>query len=163
MEKCESVVTQSCPTLCDPVDCSPPDSSVHGIFQARILEWVAILFYKRSSRPMDPTQVSRIAGRLFTIWATREARPEQKSILIFSPKLSSAPISTQAPHTPKPARTELSSQPQSLRWPGLSEYLSNRPPSSPALWGWRGAWVWGLAAVSDEVQISLMQNVCATK
>ena len=42
--KSESEVAQSCPTLCDPVDCSPPGSSVHGILQARILEWVAISF-----------------------------------------------------------------------------------------------------------------------
>ena len=44
----ESEVTQSCPTLCDPVDCSPPRSSVHGIFQARVLEWVAISFSKNA-------------------------------------------------------------------------------------------------------------------
>ena len=43
------VCAQSCPTLCDPVDCSPPDSSVHGIFQARILEWVAISSFRASS------------------------------------------------------------------------------------------------------------------
>ena len=43
------LVTQSCPTLCDPMDCSPPDSSVHGILQARILEWVAIPFSRGSS------------------------------------------------------------------------------------------------------------------
>ena len=48
----ESEVTQSCPTLCDPVDCSPPGSSVHGILQARVLEWVAISF----SRGLFPTQ-----------------------------------------------------------------------------------------------------------
>ena len=42
--KSESEVTQSCPTLCDPMDCSLPGSSVHGIFQARVLEWVAIAF-----------------------------------------------------------------------------------------------------------------------
>ena len=45
------LVAQLCLTLCDPIDCSPPDSSVHGILQARILEWVAIPFSKRSSRP----------------------------------------------------------------------------------------------------------------
>ena len=45
----EREVTQSCPTLCDPVDCSPPGSSVHGILQARILEWVAISFSRGSS------------------------------------------------------------------------------------------------------------------
>ena len=66
-------IAQSCPTLCDPVDCSLPGSSVHGILQARILEWVAISFSRGSSRPGDQTRVSRIAGRRFTIWATREA------------------------------------------------------------------------------------------
>ena len=67
-----SEVSQSCPTLCDPVDCSLPGSSVHGIFQARVLEWIAISFSRGSSQPRDRTQVSCIAGRRFTIWATRE-------------------------------------------------------------------------------------------
>ena len=70
--KKESGVAQSCPTLCDPMDCSPPGSSVHGILQARILEWVAISFSRRSSQPRDRTRISRIVGRRFTIWATRE-------------------------------------------------------------------------------------------
>ena len=65
-------VTQSCPTLCGPMDCSLPGSSVHGIFQARILEWVAISFSRGSSQTRDWTLVSRIVGRHFTIWATRE-------------------------------------------------------------------------------------------
>ena len=67
------VVAQSCLTLCDSLDCSLPDSSVHGISQARILEWVPIPFSRGSSLPRDQTCVSRIAGRFFTIWATREA------------------------------------------------------------------------------------------
>ena len=54
----ESEVAQSCPNLCDPVDCSSPGSSVQGIFQARILEWVAISFSRGSSWPRDWTQVS---------------------------------------------------------------------------------------------------------
>ena len=66
-----SEATQSCPTLCDPMDCSPPDSSVHGIFQARILEWVAISFSRGSSQAKDRSRVSRIEGRCFTVWATR--------------------------------------------------------------------------------------------
>ena len=49
----ESEVAQLFPTLCDPVDCSPPCSSVHGIFQARVLEWVAISFSRGSSQPRD--------------------------------------------------------------------------------------------------------------
>ena len=68
----ESEVTQSCPTLCDPMDCSLPGYSVHGILQARILEWVAISFSKWASWPKDWTQVSYIADRFFIIWATRE-------------------------------------------------------------------------------------------
>ena len=63
-----SVVSDSC----DPMDCSPPGSSVHGIFQARILEWLAISSSRRSSWPRDWTQVSHVAGRCFTIWATRQ-------------------------------------------------------------------------------------------
>ena len=68
-----SEAARSCPTLCDPMDCSLPGSPVHGIFQARVLEWVAISSSKVSSRPRDRTQVSCIAGRHFTVWATREA------------------------------------------------------------------------------------------
>ena len=58
-------VAQSCPTLCDPMDCSLSGSSVHGIFQARVLEWIAISFSRGSSRPRNRTRVSRIAGRRF--------------------------------------------------------------------------------------------------
>ena len=60
-------VTQSRPILCDPTDNSPPGSSVHGILQARILEWVASPFCRGSSRPRDQSRVSCIAGRFFTI------------------------------------------------------------------------------------------------
>ena len=63
----ESEVAQSCPTLCYPVDCSPPGSSVPGILQASILEWVAISFSRGSSRPRDRTQVSHIVGRCFNL------------------------------------------------------------------------------------------------
>ena len=56
-----------CPTLCDPVDCSLPGSSLHGILQARILEWVAISFLKGSSRPRDRTRVTHIACRRFNL------------------------------------------------------------------------------------------------
>ena len=65
------LVTQSCLLLCNPKDCSLPGSSVHGIFQARILEWVASSFSRGSSPPRDGTRVSHIAGRFFTVWATR--------------------------------------------------------------------------------------------
>ena len=67
------LVTKPCPTHWNSMDCSRPGSSVHGILQARILEWVAILFSRGSSLPRDWTHVSRIAGRFFTVWVTREA------------------------------------------------------------------------------------------
>ena len=66
--QCSVLAAQSCPTLCDPMDCSPPGSSVHGIFQARLLEWVAISFSRGSSWPRDGTWGSCTAG------ATREAQ-----------------------------------------------------------------------------------------
>ena len=66
----ESEVTQLCPTLCGPMDCSLPGSSVHRIFQAIVLEWIAISFSSGSSWPRDRTWVSRIVDRRFTIWAT---------------------------------------------------------------------------------------------
>ena len=68
------IVVHSCLTLCDPVDCNPPGYSVHGILQARILELVAMPSQRGSSLPRDQTQVSHIAVRFFTGWATREAR-----------------------------------------------------------------------------------------
>ena len=67
----EPEVAQSCLTLCDPVDCSLPDSSPHEIFQAMVLEWIAISFCKGSSQPRDWTWVSRIVDRRFTVWATK--------------------------------------------------------------------------------------------
>ena len=67
-----SEVIQLCPTLCDPMDCSPPCSSFHGIFQARVLEGVASSFSRGSSWHRVRTRVSCIVGRHFTLWATRE-------------------------------------------------------------------------------------------
>ena len=63
------LITQSCTTLSKSKDCSPPGSSVHGILQARILEWVSMPFSRGSSQPRDWTQVSHIADRFFTMWA----------------------------------------------------------------------------------------------
>ena len=67
------VCAKSCLTLCDPMDCSLPGSSVLGIFQARILEWVAISFFRASSWPRDQTHISCIGRRILYHWATREA------------------------------------------------------------------------------------------
>ena len=70
-----ALIAQSCLTLCDPVDCSPPASSVHGISQARILEWIAISFSRESFQPRDQTRLSCvfcIAGGFFTLSVIRE-------------------------------------------------------------------------------------------
>ena len=74
------LVTQSSLTLCNPRDCSPPGSSVHGILQTRILEWVAMPSSRGSSQPRNLTRVSCIAGGFFTRSATREAQ----SCYVFS-------------------------------------------------------------------------------
>ena len=73
MTQIRSEVAQSCPTLWSPMGGSLPGSFIHGIFQERVLGWVAISFSSGSSLSRDWTHVSHIAGRLFTIWATREA------------------------------------------------------------------------------------------
>ena len=66
-EKKESEVAQSCLTLCDPMDCSLPGSSIHEIFLARVLEWIGISFSKGSSQTRDQTWVSHIAARCFIV------------------------------------------------------------------------------------------------
>ena len=71
--KVKVLVAQSCLIYCNPMDCSPPGSSVHGILQAKMLEWVAMPFSRGSSQPRDWTWVSCIAGGFFIVWATREA------------------------------------------------------------------------------------------
>ena len=65
--KCVCAHTQCCLTLCDPIDCSLPGSSVHGIFQAIVLEWIAISFFREFSEPRARTQISRIVDRGFTV------------------------------------------------------------------------------------------------
>ena len=70
-------LAQLCPTLWDPMD-----YTVHGILQARILEWVAFPFSSGSSQPRDRTQVSHIAGRFFTSWAIREDLLENPQLIL---------------------------------------------------------------------------------
>ena len=85
-----SSVTQSCPTLCDPMDCSPPGSSIPGIFQARVLEWVAIAFSERIMKALD-LQLSQTEAVVYTyngillshkkttIWASPNEADEPKA------------------------------------------------------------------------------------
>ena len=78
------LVAQSCPALWDPMDYSLPGSFFHGIIQARILEWVAILFSRGSPQPRDRTQVYRITGGFFTNWATREDQSLSNNSVLFA-------------------------------------------------------------------------------
>ena len=86
MRRCACVCAkslQSCPTLCNPIDCSPPGSSVHGILQTRILEWVAKPFSRESSRlGIEPSSLMSpaLAGWFFTIRATWEAHARHISL-----------------------------------------------------------------------------------
>ena len=92
--KKESDVIQSCLTLWDPMGCSLPGSSNHGIFQAGIPEWVTISFSRGFSLPRDRTWVCHTAGRLFTVWATREA---QGRVVSNSLQLAMWTVALQAP------------------------------------------------------------------
>ena len=86
----EVKVAQLCPTLCNPMD-----YTVHGVLQARILEWIAFPFSRGSSQPRDQTQVTRIAGGFFTSWATRDAQDsswrQMSKRLLFLSQLSLGP------------------------------------------------------------------------
>ena len=87
ISKLKALVTQLCLTLCDPVNCSSP-SSVHGILQARILEWVAIPFSRGSSQLRDQTWVSCIVSRYFTTRASRGVLTEVISVLRMCREIS---------------------------------------------------------------------------
>ena len=87
------LVTQSCLALCNPMDCSLTGSSVNGILQARILEWVATSSSRGSSWPRDRTPVSCITGRFFTVWATREAQTLPDLVIINSAVMDSLILS----------------------------------------------------------------------
>ena len=87
-ESVKVLVPQSCPTLCNPTDCSPPGSTVHGIFQARMLEWVAISFTSDSSPHRDQTHVSCIAGGFFTT-----EPPGKPNLFPTKPQMSFLPTS----------------------------------------------------------------------
>ena len=77
--------------LCDSMDCSLPGSSVHGIFLARLLEWIAISFSRGSFQPRDWTWVSHIVDRLFTVWTTREVLKKKKVEKVESEVSQSCP------------------------------------------------------------------------
>ena len=115
----ESEAAQSSPTLRDPMDCSPPGSSIHGIFQARGLEWGAIAFSRGSSGPRYRTQVSHIVGRRFSIWATATWIGSLKKKSQFSQMNDGLTISRGTVNNPVPC--------QEAQWP--SKEGARRGPS----------------------------------
>ena len=124
------------------MNCSPPGSSVHGIFQARILEWVAISFFKGSSWPRYQIWVSHTAGRLLTIWATREAlskkdpsstvmrpvRMEGFTVQLLSPAVCHSLHLPSVPQHAHIARTDLAASEAHFCF-----WLQGIPPPCPSL------------------------------
>ena len=138
-----SDVVQS--SLCNTVDCSLPGFSIHGIFQARILEWVAISFSSGSSQPRDRILVSCTAGRLLAIWATREVITSgslvAKSCLTLvtpwtithqTPLRVGFPRQEYWSRLPFPSPEYLSTKGLNPRSPSLqADYLPSEPPGKP--------------------------------
>ena len=89
-------VTQLWRTLCNPMDCSLPGSCLHGILQAKILEWAAVPFSRGFSWPRNQTGVSCIAGRFFTVWAAAAAKPLQSCRTLCDP-IDGSPLGSPIP------------------------------------------------------------------
>ena len=81
--KSENEVVQSCPTLCDPMDCSPPSSSVHGIFQARVLEWVAIAFSKKYFRKLKYPEMLNDLMKTIIQQVSSSCSAQSQSLCLF--------------------------------------------------------------------------------
>ena len=103
-QQSEVKVAHLCLTLCDPMDYTVPE-----ILQARILDWVAFPFFRGSSQPRDRTQVSHIADRFFTSWATREPIPSPADLP--DPGIERESLALQEDSLP----TELSGKPTSMK------------------------------------------------
>ena len=132
------LVAKLCLTLWDPMDCSPSGSSVHGIFQAGILEWVAIPSSSGSSWPRDWTLISCIAGKFFTPWATRETKllciqfsSVQFSRSVVSDSLWPHESQHARPPCPSPTLRAYSNSCPSSRWchPAISSSVVPTPPA----------------------------------
>jgi len=100
------LVAQLSPTLCDPLDCSPPGSSVRGIPQARILEWVSMPSSRGCSWPREWKKVSCIIGGFFTVWATREAPLKELPRDSFKTTLQEKTASNRFPGSPNKSHFE---------------------------------------------------------
>ena len=131
---CCCLVAKSCPTLCEPKDCSLPGSSVHGISQTRILEWVAISSSSRSSRPRNRTCISCIGRWVFHHWATWEAPQMYYDALNFnlSPCTIQPLLETRfSDSTPEFVNESVGAGPWARRHKGLWSLSQVTPPTLP--------------------------------
>ena len=126
LKESQSEVAQSCLTLWDSMDCSPPGFSIHGVFRARILEWVAISFSRGSFPPRGRTQVSRIEGRCFTLWEWEYHSIAAAKSLQSCPTLCD-PIDSRPPGFPVPGIL----QARTLEWVAISFSRASFPPWDP--------------------------------
>ena len=108
--------------------CLPMDYTVHGILQARILEWVAVPFSRGSSQPRDQAQVSHISGSFFTSWATREAPKRVRDQREVSKTSAMSDVIQTAPLI--------------RRWAGYNRGVNEGGVSGKASWGEIPSWVW---------------------
>ena len=132
--KVKVLVAQSCSTLCNMMDCSPPGSSVHKISQARILEWVAIPFSSGSSQPMDRTQISYIAGKFFI--SVLPGKPI--IIIIFYPLVQLSSVAQSCPTICDPRNRSMPGLPVHHQLPEFTQTHVHRvgdaiQPSHPVL------------------------------
>ena len=126
-----------------PWTCSPPGSSIHGILQARILEWIAISFSRGSPWPRDWTQASRIASRCFNLWATREVplliiSSVQFSCSVMSNSLQPHESQHARPPSPSPTPGVYSKSCLLSRWchPAISSSVAPNPSQHQGLLQW---------------------------
>ena len=130
---------------CDPMDCNLPGSSVHGILQARILEWVSMSFSRGSSWSKNRTRVSCIAGRFFTNWTTREALPFTYIPWLlmedFYCRVASATEKAMAPHSSTLAwKIPWTEEPGGLQSMGLLRVRHDWATSLFTFMHWRRKW-----------------------
>ena len=124
--ECACSVTPSCLTLWDPMDCSPPTSSVHGILQSSILEWVAMPSPRGYSWPRDQTCISCITGGFFTIWATGRLNDGNSAFIIRDIREIPSSCSLSPFH-----------EDTVRRWPSASQGEDpQQEVNLPALWSW---------------------------
>ena len=134
---------QSCPTLWDSKYCSPPGSSVHGVLQARIMEWVAIPFSRGSSQPRDRTWVSCIAGRCFIIWTIRGLMPVLVKYFLLDSLESQHFFFWQ-------------SRPVTTMWPSVNPFMNSRVCIIFVLC----CWISGLMIVITPLSMGLWIEFC---